>query len=345
MGELKSIGTRTTCGNGMFGSIFESDHEQRAFSVMLPSCRGSEDSCVPGPSDRWRSRGLSVAGRVDSRGDKRRLCQQGRGRLARNLAAVVLGTAGLGLWLPSLRADSCRYEADRNAAVAVEDATRIKIIARAGKLEIRGHSDISEIRVHGRACASKQDMLDQIEVETGRNGNEISIEAKLPTDGGGFSLKLFSKERSSGTALLDLKIDVPDSMALDVIDGSGHVEVRDTGPLLLQDGSGDIEIDSAAGDVSIQDGSGDVEIRRVRGDLDVRDGSGSVSITDVAGNVSARDGSGGLRIARVGRNMTVTGDGSGDISVKQVEGDFTVKRDGSGSVHYEAIRGGVAIRD
>lgn len=268
-----------------------------------------------------------------------------RDRKASTVAAAAIVATALGCLPAGLAADTCRYEADRNATLAAENATRLRIIAGAGKLEIRGHSDLRQIRIRGRACASDQETLDQIQLETGRSGDEIRVEAKLPSGGRQFYGMLFKRKWSFGTVLLDLEVDVPDAMALDIVDGAGSVAIRDTGPLALQDSSGDVEIENVAGDASVRDGSGSVDIRRIRGDVTLTDGSSDLSVTDVDGSVRIRDGSGGIRVARVARAVTVTSDGSGSISVRKVDGDFTVERDGSGTVHYDDVLGQVSVPD
>ena len=292
-----------------------------------------------GSTHSWISR---LFGRRETR-ESGRTARERKGASA--YIAAILAAFALGCWPADLSADSCRFEAERNATLPAEDADQARVIAGAGKLEVRGHADLSEIRIRGRACASDQETLDQIRLETGRSGNEVRIEAKLPRGGRQFYRMLFNRKRSFGTALLDLEIDVPDSMTLEIADGAGRVAIRDTGPLEVNDGSGDIEIDSVAGNASVRDGSGRVEIRRVRGDVNVTDGSSDLSIEEVAGTVTIRDGSGGIRVARVKRDVTVTGDGSGGISVTDVEGDFTVERDGSGGVHYDDVLGQVMLPD
>ncbi len=258
-------------------------------------------------------------------------------------AAIVAAAVG---YLPAqLAADTCRYEAERNATLAVGHATLARIIADAGELEIRGHSNLREMRIRGRACASDQETLDQIQLETGRSGDEIRVEAKLPSGGRQFYEILFTRKWSFGTAHLDLEIDVPDAMVLDIVDGSGRVAIRDTGSLELKDGSGDVEIENVTGDAAVRDGSGSVDIRRIRGDVNVIDGSSDLSVTEVDGSVRIRDGSGEIRVARVARAVTVTSDGSGSISVRKVAGDFTVERDGSGAVHYHDVLGQVSVPD
>ena len=259
------------------------------------------------------------------------------------VVAAILTTAMLGCSPSGVASDGCRYEAERNATLPVESATRARIVAGAGKLEIRGYPDLDEIRIRGRACASDQETLDGIQLETGRDGNEISIEAQQAGGGRLFSVTLFNKKLLSGSGFLDLEIDVPVSLGLDITDGAGSVAIRDTGTLLLNDGSGSVRIANVTGDVSVRDGSGSVELHHISGDVEVKDGSNSFSIADVAGSVRIQDGSGSIKVQRVARNVTVTNDGSGSIWVSQVEGEFVVKRDGSGSVHHQDVRGRVSL--
>lgn len=302
----------------------------------------SDDACAH-PSSHRNPVGRQIA-RLFSRREEPRLDRPRRNRkIPAAAVTALLAPAMLGCVPSGLQADGCRYEAKRNATLPIEGATRARIVSGAGELEIQGYPDLDEIRIRGRACASDQEALDQIQLETGRDGNELSIEAKQPSVGRQFYVTLFNRKLSSRPAFLDLEIDVPASLALDVTDGAGSVAIRDSGPVRLKDGSNSIRIENAAGDVSVQDGSGSVELRHIKGDLEVKDGSGSISIADVAGSVRVQDGSGSIETQRVAREVVVTSDSSGSISVRQVGGDFTVERDGSGSVHYKDVRGRVSV--
>ena len=312
----------------------------RTISARLTAAKGlafasppSERNPLPPASARLFSR------REDAETDRPRHHRKG----ATAVVATILGTAMLGCVPSGLSSDGCQYEAERNATLPVESATRARIVAGAGKLEIRGYPDLDEIRIRGRACASDQETLDGIQLEAGRDGSEIAIEAKQPDGGVPFSVTLFNKKLLSGSGFLDLEIDVPASLGLDITDGAGSVAIRETGSLRLNDGSGSVAIENVAGDVSVLDGSGSLEIRHVSGNVEVKDGSSSFSIADVGGSVKIQDGSGSIKVRRVARDVTVTNDGSGSILVSQVEGDFVVERDGSGSVRHQDVRGRVSL--
>ena len=251
-------------------------------------------------------------------------------------ALSILALTASGCFSYGMTADECRFTADRTATVNVGSAARAKIIARAGKLHVKGRSDLNEVRVRGKACASSQDLLDDIELVAEARGDEIFIEAKLPEGGSWIS---------DARAKLDLEIDLPRTLMLDVEDGSGSTEIHDAASLHLRDGSGSVEVTGVAGDVVVRDGSGSITVTDVAGRVEIHDGSGGLSVSDVGGSVEVADGAGGMTIGHVTGDVTVTSDGSGGILVEHVGGNFTVERDGSGGVRYEDIGGRVSVSD
>jgi hypothetical protein len=226
------------------------------------------------------------------------------------LYAVVLlasaGTAGAG-W------SECSHRSPREATVQAGGARRIRVIARAGDLKIRGQAGASAVTVHGTACASRESGLDEIKLIAEQRGDEIYVEADMPDEWFG------------GARGLDLVLEVPSSLPLEVEDGSGSAEIRDVAALKIDDGSGNLRIVNVAGAVNVTDGSGDIEI----------DQAGSVGI--------ASDGSGGMRITGVKGSVVVRDDGSGSIDVSDVGGDFEVDNDGSGGITHDGVRGTVKV--
>ncbi|HET6898253.1 MAG TPA: hypothetical protein VFK70_07890 [Vicinamibacteria bacterium] len=226
------------------------------------------------------------------------------------LYAVVLlasaGTAGAG-W------SECSHRSPREATVQAGGAKRIRVIARAGDLKIRGQAGASAVTVHGTACASRESGLDEIKLIAERRGDEIYVEADM------------SDEWFGGARGLDLDLEVPSSLPLEVEDGSGSAEIRDVAALKIEDGSGGLRIENVAGEVRVTDGSGDIVIEH----------AGSVVI--------ASDGSGSLRVSGVKGSVVVQDDGSGSIDVSDVGGDFAVENDGSGGITHDGVRGAVRI--
>ena len=230
-------------------------------------------------------------------------------KLTRLLAIPVLLSAS------AATADLCEHTAPHRLTAALNGASTVVIVGRAGSLRVTG-SSTGTVSARGTACSSDRDFLSDMRIEARREGSELRIEAIIP-------------ERTAifhwHNARLDLEVTVPDSVAIRVKDGSGSLEVRDVASL------------------DIADGSGEIEIRGVRGNVEVSDGSGAITIAGVGGDVRVSDGSGGLEIARVDGSVVVDEDGSGGIDVADVRGSFTVGRDGSGGVNYERIAGTVRV--
>ena len=212
------------------------------------------------------------------------------------------------------------YDAPRNATVNASGATLLKIDARAGLLRVTGRTDITEVRVRGTARASRKGTLDDIKLEATRNGSEIEVRVIMPEwrDNGW--------NNGNNEALLDLVIETPASLPLDIDDTSGDLTVENVAAKVeIDDNSGNIRV-RESGDLRISDSSGGIDIRGVKGSVDiVEDSSGEIEVYDVTGSV------------RVGR------DSSGSIDVSRVGGDFTVERDGSGGIEYDGVKGKVDI--
>lgn len=102
--------------------------------------------------------------------------------------------------------------------------------------------------------------------------------------------------------------------------------------VLVDVGSGDVSVESVAGDLRVDTGSGDVSVQRVRGGAIVIDtGSGDVQATTLAGSAIRIDtGSGDVDVQTVEGPLTVD-TGSGSVSVRSADGPITVDT-GSGSV-------------
>jgi DUF4097 and DUF4098 domain-containing protein YvlB len=213
----------------------------------------------------------------------------------------------------------------------------VKVIARAGTLRIEGHSDARDVRVRGTARASSRSLLDDIRLVAEERGSTILIEADIPEHDR-------SDWEGDHLQALDLVIDLPSDLALEVEDGSGDLEIRNVGALDLRDGSGEATIEHVGGNLTVSDGSGEVRITDVKGDVDVEDGSGELEIRDVTGGVDVgRKGSGELHVANVGRSVHVGSKGSGSVDVRHVGGDFIVDNKASGSIDYSDVKGRVEV--
>lgn len=230
------------------------------------------------------------------------------------------------------------YTSPRDANVDARGARSINIEAHAGILRVDGRPGINEVRVRGTARASRQSRLPDIKLIAERRGDAVYIKADIPeNNNSGF----WNGDHYMG---LDLVIEVPTTLRLDVSDGSGEAEFNNTGAIDLEDGSGSIDIRGARGSVRIRDGSGSITIDGVEGAVIISDGSGEIRASNVTGNFTIEeDGSGSIDVSGVGGTMRVESDGSGNIDVDRVAGDFVVDNDGSGSIRYATVQGSVRI--
>ncbi len=247
----------------------------------------------------------------------------------------------------------CKFEADRSLSAPAGSMRALDLKAGAGSLEVVGVEGLGEVRATGRACASHEEFLDDLQITSEMVGSTMVMETHHP-DWSGW-------RGGNRYARLDLRIEVPAGMAAEILDGSGEIAVSDLGSLLIQDGSGEIVATGIRGDLAIQDGSGEVEVYGVSGsvkvedgsgeilvegvgaDLEIHDSSGDLEVRGVNGSVTLADSSGEIEVEDVGASVIVLGDSSGDISVDGVGGDFIVRGDGSGGIRYENVSGTVDI--
>jgi hypothetical protein len=227
---------------------------------------------------------------------------------------------------------SCDAKAPREATVDASGAKQVRVLARAGELKIHGRQGASSVTVQGTACASNEGALADVKLVAERRGTIVYIEASIPEN-----------NWFGGQGALDLDIEVPASIALEVDDGSGEASVTGVASLKIEDGSGELTIADVAGAVSVDDGSGSLKVTGVGGEVRIKDGSGEITIRDVGSVRIDEDGSGGVQIANVKGDVLIDDDGSGSIDVREVAGNFTVEDDGSGSIEHHGVHGRVRI--
>jgi len=240
----------------------------------------------------------------------------------------------------SAHAWDCKYEKDLDVSLDLADSEKLTVAAAAGDLEIVGHAGTTEARVRGKVCASEEKWLDQAKLITD-DGRDAGITVSLPDAGNGWSWT------GSQYVYMDLKIDVPATVALDIRDSSGDVEIEGTGAVTLKDSSGDIDIENVTGDVVLEDSSGDIDLLAITGNVLVRqDSSGDIDGRRIEGAVRVeKDSSGDIRFEQVRDDFVVERDSSGDIVADTIGGDFRVVKDGSGEIRSSDVTGSVDIPD
>ncbi len=263
---------------------------------------------------------------------------------------VLLASAALAL---STASAQCAFSATHDLNVDLEGVTTVRVEAGAGELVLLGHDDVATVRAVGSACASSRGLLEQLRIDVDRTDTTLTLRASSPSM---FGLFVYAR--------LDLMIDVPASMAVEIVDGSGDISVRHVASLRLDDASGDAYA-AEVGNVSvIADGSGRLTFENVLGNLDVvrdasgdivareiggsvrigQDGSGEIDVRSVDGDVLIDDdASGGIHLEGVGNDVRIGVDGSGDIRVQTVGGSVVVERDASGDIVIAHVSGDVRV--
>jgi hypothetical protein len=251
------------------------------------------------------------------------------------LAPAIFAVAAAVVAASALAGD-CAYSGIRDVSLSAQGVRKVHVIGSAGTLRVAGRHGATEVRARGKACAPSSRVLGKVQLIARRVGDEVLIQAKLPSTGMHFSFWT--------SPSLDFVVDLPATIPVEVEDGSGDMQVIRVASLDVEDGSGDIDIYEIGGDVRLLDGSGDVTIRDVRGKVRFSDGSGDVIVRRTKGDVEVEcDGSGDLEFVNVGGSVEIESDGSGSIEADNIGGAFTVSNDGSGGIHYVRVRGNVRV--
>ena len=232
--------------------------------------------------------------------------------------------------------NQCRFEAERTLAAPVSRGDLLRLSAGSGSLEVVGVNGLDQVRGTARACASHEEFLGELQLSSSRDGSTLVVETHYPDWGsqGGWGQRY---------ARLDLRLEVPEGMMADIRDSSGGMTVANLGDLVIDDSSGEIEVQDIRGSVRIDDNSGEITLWAVSGDVEIEDGSGEIDVSSIGGGLTVHDGSGEINARDVEGTVRVVRDGSGSIEVDGVGGDFIVERDGSGSIEFRNVAGTVDV--
>jgi DUF4097 and DUF4098 domain-containing protein YvlB len=179
------------------------------------------------------------------------------------------------------------------------------------------------------------ELLDNTRIVFDREGSTLVLERKDKKKHGVLHI-------AKGWVSIDITATLPADLALDIISGSGDMDIDDrTGPITIHTGSGDLIADAAGGGFDAHSGSGDMRLRGAMGHVYFETGSGDIYIGDARGEVRVSAGSGDVEIEHLEGDISVT-TGSGDIEVDSSEGEIYVKT-GSGDVIFDYHRGAAEI--
>jgi hypothetical protein len=243
------------------------------------------------------------------------------------------------LFLPVL-AFAGSIENTQHLELPIKDIRSIHIICGSGFLDVFGveGSDRIKVKAAVKINGITQNMLEDF------LDKHVLLSLKKH-HGRAIMQSEFKNEMMKADAKINLTVEVPLSLGVQIDDGSGPIFVTALARnLKIEDGSGSIEIRMTAGNISISDGSGNIEVTDTTGNLEVKDGSGSINIGRVKGNVRIIDGSGSMTIKDIDGNLTVT-DGSGSIEISDVTQNVFIKEAGSGTLEIEGVKGKVVKRE
>jgi hypothetical protein len=247
-----------------------------------------------------------------------------------HLAPVAL-TLGLAA-APALLQAQREYTAPRSGTASTAGISTIRVANGSGRLIITGNPSATEVRATGTAHAASQRDLDGVKLVVERQGDEIVVHPDMNDSWNGCD------------CFMDLTVEVPTSIALEVADGSGGAELRNVGSARITSGSGGVTVQHTSGSVAIRSGSGRARVSDIHGDLRASSGSGGISANGVTGSVEIEhSGSGSVSLSNVSGSVHVGSIGSGSLDADGVGGDLTVDSKGSGSVHYASVRGKVSV--
>jgi DUF4097 and DUF4098 domain-containing protein YvlB len=230
----------------------------------------------------------------------------------------------------------CKFHADRNLDLDLAGVQTIEFVTNSHDLKIDGAAG-GKPGVHGRACASTQEMADSLVVEQSKNGSTLVVELK-DTHKGGWHIF------GSSYSYLKVNASVPGNLPIKVDVGSGDADVRNVASLEASAGSGDLDVDGVKGGVTANVGSGDVKLANT-GPVKIDSvGSGDLTARNVTGGVTIGTvGSGDAKLRDISGNVDVGTIGSGDLDVDGVKGNLTVRTAGSGDVDHKGVTGKVDL--
>lgn len=214
------------------------------------------------------------------------------------------------------------YVETRDLRLDARGISMLEIDAGAGDLTVRGDPAGTEIVVTATITIPKGDE------DKAREYMQRSMVLTLDRDNDTARLRSFFESGlfswgKQGAVALDVTL--PQSLSLVVDDGSGSIEISDVGgSLFVDDGSGSIRVLDNGGDVEIDDGSGSIRVAGAAGNVRITDGSGSMTIERVAGSVYVDDGSGSIDVSDVAQDLIVEDDGSGGIDHDGVLGQVII---------------------
>ena len=243
----------------------------------------------------------------------------------------------------SLAVSANSYGEIKELSLFSGDISKMEIECGAGFLHLKGVEGLTQIKVKADIISGSKkgdnlaEFIDKyVDLSLEKHGDRAVLISRIE------SRHFFFFFSNNGNSRVDLTVEIPAEMNIEIDDGSGDIELKNIkGEIDLNDGSGSIDIADVNGELKIHDGSGELSIHNVNGGMEIKDGSGSIEVTDATGDVKINDGSGEIILDRVKGDLNIY-DGSGSLRLTDIDGKATI-HDGSGPIIIERISRDVNI--
>jgi DUF4097 and DUF4098 domain-containing protein YvlB len=213
-------------------------------------------------------------------------------------------------------ADLGRYVERDEKRFTVSGTPNVSLKTFDGSIEIRSW-DRPEVQVTIEKRGKSKSATDTIDVHAEQQGNQITVEARIPDSHG----LHFNDSRSA-------KLIVSMPANADVSAGSGD---------------GSIDLDGVTGRIQLRSGDGSIRARSTGGDVDVHTGDGSVTLSGALSSLRAQSGDGSITIhadagSTAGGDWDITtGDGSVTLAIPDSFGAELDAHTGDGRIRADEI--------
>lgn len=169
------------------------------------------------------------------------------------------------------------------------------------RLEIRNHAGDVVVRTWDRNA---------VRIEA-----EHSARDKVKVFESGKVIRVKSESRRGPPDIVDYRLTIPASMALDIWGVYTDVSVDGT--------RGGIVIETLEGDVRIRNSEGEISVRSVEGMIEVSSTSGRLELNSVDGDIVLQNVGGTLQAESIDGDIRMDGIDSDDVDVRTVDGDIS----------------------
>jgi DUF4097 and DUF4098 domain-containing protein YvlB len=215
-----------------------------------------------------------------------------------------------------------------------------------GTIEINGENDATEIIVEATvinktgSSENTESIIDQIEIVSSLDKGTLLLTDK------------FTGQRAGRSWMVNYIITTPSAVKLNITSKSGEINIENmSAGGSVSTFSGEIEIESCAGDFQTETKSGDILISTLNGECRGRSFSGDIEFEDINGDIQIQNRSGDIVINKINGNINTSsmsgdiniGTASGIIKIETKSGDITVKKTNSAIAIIKTVSGDQAI--